>query len=65
LFDRDQPLVGLRGQNQRTLRSSSSVRALLSIQPNASASVTASSYGTLALPVCVCHDTSHTPVLDA
>ena len=43
LFDRDHPLVGLRGQNQRPLRSSSSVRALLSIQPKARAWVTASS----------------------
>ena len=43
LFGRDHPLVGRRGAYQSRARSASTVPAVLSTQPQASASVTASS----------------------
>ena len=43
LFGRAQPLPRLRAVNQSIVRSASSLPPLLSTQPNASASVTASS----------------------
>lgn len=52
LFSLDQTLFGLRGVKSNLVRSSSSLRGKLSIQPKHKDSSTASSYETLGLPVC-------------
>jgi hypothetical protein len=58
----DQPLFGLRGEKRSIVRSASSLRCTLSIQPKQSASSTASSHETRVLPVSFRKYTNQTPV---